>query len=231
MRLKRAKRVPDPMSSSPRSAEETAIAELRREYRFGTLSERDVQEDPLRQFQHWFAEAEHAQVLDYSAMTLATSQAGVPSARIVLLKGLDEDGFRWFTDGRSEKGQALADNPHAELLFHWRELDRQVRVRGEVTRLSEEASDAYFYSRPLDSQLAAATSEQSQPVDSRDLLEQRYRVLTESYTEQVPRPPAWGGYCLRPNQYEFWQGREGRLHDRLQYRATNSGWVIERLQP
>ena len=219
------------MSSSQTSAEESVIAELRREYRYGTLSARDVQDDPLQQFRRWFAEAERAQVLDYSAMALATSQAGVPSARIVLLKGLDEGGFRWFTDGRNEKGQALANNPQAELLFHWRELDRQVRVRGDVTRLSEEESDAYFYSRPLDSQLAAATSEQSQPVDSRETLEQRYRTLTHSYSEQAPRPQAWGGYCLKPAQYEFWQGREGRLHDRLQYRSTSSGWAVERLQP
>ena len=219
------------MSSSQTSAEESVIAELRREYRYGTLSARDVQDDPLQQFRRWFAEAERAQVLDYSAMALATSQAGVPSARIVLLKGLDEGGFRWFTDGRSEKGQALANNPQAELLFHWRELDRQVRVRGDVTRLSEAESDAYFYSRPLESQLAAATSEQSQPVDSRETLEQRYRTLTHSYSEQAPRPQAWGGYCLKPAQYEFWQGREGRLHDRLQYRSTSSGWAVERLQP
>ena len=219
------------MSSSQTSAEESVIAELRREYRYGTLSARDVQDDPLQQFRRWFAEAERAQVLDYSAMALATSQTGVPSARIVLLKGLDEGGFRWFTDGRSEKGQALADNPQAELLFHWRELDRQVRVRGAVTRLSEAESDAYFYSRPLDSQLAAAASEQSQPVNSRETLEQRYRALTDSYSEQAPRPQAWGGYCLKPAQYEFWQGREGRLHDRLQYRSTSSGWVVERLQP
>ena len=219
------------MSSSQTSAEESVIAELRREYRYGTLSARDVQDDPLQQFRRWFAEAERAQVLDYSAMALATSQAGVPSARIVLLKGLDEDGFRWFTDGRSEKGQALANNPQAELLFHWRELDRQVRVRGDVTRLSEEESDAYFYSRPLDSQLAAATSEQSPPVDSRETRAQRYRTLTPSDCEQAPRPQAWGGYCLKPAQYEFWQGREGRLHDRLQYRSTSSGWAVERLQP
>ena len=219
------------MSSSPTPAEESAIAELRREYRYGTLSARDVQQDPLQQFRRWFAEAERAQVLDYSAMALATSQAGVPSARIVLLKGLDETGFRWFTDGRSEKGQALAENPQAELLFHWRELDRQVRVRGGVTRLSEEESDAYFYSRPLDSQLAAATSEQSQPVDSRASLEQRYQALTDSYPQQAPRPQAWGGYCLTPTQYEFWQCREGRLHDRLQFRSTSSGWAVERLQP
>jgi pyridoxamine 5'-phosphate oxidase len=219
------------MSSSPTPAEESAIAELRREYRYGTLSARDVQQDPLQQFRRWFAEAERAQVLDYSAMALATSQAGVPSARIVLLKGLDETGFRWFTDGRSEKGQALAENPQAELLFHWRELDRQVRVRGGVTRLSEEESDAYFYSRPLDSQLAAATSEQSQPVDSRASLERRYQALTDSYPQQATRPQAWGGYCLTPTQYEFWQGREGRLHDRLQFRSTSSGWAVERLQP
>lgn len=219
------------MSTSHTSAEESVIAELRREYRYGTLSARDVEDDPLQQFQRWFAEAERAQVLDYSAMALATAQAGIPTARIVLLKGLDEDGFRWFTDGRSEKGQALADNPQAELLFHWRELDRQVRVRGDVTRLSETEADAYFYSRPLESQLAAATSEQSQPVDSRESLEERYRALRDVYQEQAPRPQAWGGYCLKPKQYEFWQGREGRLHDRLQYRSTSNGWAVERLQP
>ena len=223
--------VHNPMSTSQTSTEESVIAELRREYRYGTLSAQDNEDDPLQQFQRWFAEAERAQVLDYSAMALATAQAGIPAARIVLLKGLDEDGFRWFTDGRSEKGQALADNPQAELLFHWRELDRQVRVRGEVTRLSEKESDEYFYSRPLDSQLAAATSKQSQPVDSREVLEQRYRALTDSYPEQAPRPQAWGGYCLKPMQYEFWQGREGRLHDRLQYRLTNGSWMIDRLQP
>ena len=219
------------MSTSHTSSEESVIAELRREYRYGTLSAQDIEDDPLQQFQRWFAEAERAQVLDYSAMALATAQAGIPTARIVLLKGLDEDGFRWFTDGRSEKGQALADNPQAELLFHWRELDRQVRVRGDVTRLSETEADAYFYSRPLESQLAAATSEQSQPVDSRESLEERYRDLRDVYQEQAPRPQAWGGYCLKPKQYEFWQGREGRLHDRLQYRSTSNGWAVERLQP
>ena len=219
------------MSTSHTSAEESVIAELRREYRYGTLSAQDIEDDPLQQFQRWFADAERAQVLDYSAMALATAQAGIPTARIVLLKGLDEDGFRWFTDGRSEKGQALADNPQAELLFHWRELDRQVRVRGDVTRLSETEADAYFYSRPLESQLAAATSEQSQPVDSRESLEERYRAFREVYQEQAPRPQAWGGYCLKPKQYEFWQGREGRLHDRLQYRSTSNGWAVERLQP
>lgn len=218
-----------PVPQSP--ADESAVAELRREYRYGALDEGDVSPDPLHQFEQWFAEAKQAQVLDYSAMAVATSVDGMPSVRTVLLKGLDTLGFRWFTDKGSEKGSALAGNPRAELLFHWRELDRQVRVRGSVTELSEAETDAYFYSRPLGSQLAAATSAQSQPVASRRLLEQRYLQLREAHPERVPRPQSWGGYCLQPDQYEFWQGRENRLHDRLQYRPEADGWLIERLQP
>ena len=219
------------MTLSKTNSETSATAEPRREYRFGALSEKDVSADPLQQFTRWFDEAARAQVLDYSAMALATSSGDGPSVRTVLLKGLDPRGLRWFTDKGSEKGQALRANPRAELLFHWRELDRQVRVRGTVTELSDDESDAYFYSRPLGSQLAAATSAQSRAVASREELEARYRTLSETHSESVPRPQDWGGFLLQPDQYEFWQGRESRLHDRLQYRVVEGGWVIQRLQP
>ena len=218
--------------TSPKTANETsATAELRREYRYGALSEQDVSADPLQQFTRWFDEAARAQVLDYSAMALATSSGDGPSVRTVLLKGLDSQGLRWFTDKGSEKGRALRANPRAELLFHWRELDRQIRVRGTVTELPDDESDAYFYSRPLGSQLAAATSAQSQGVASREELEARYQTLSDMHSERVPRPQDWGGFLLQPDQYEFWQGRESRLHDRLQYQVVDDGWVIQRLQP
>ena len=218
--------------TSPESPTATsAAAELRREYRYGTLNEQDVAADPLQQFTQWFAEAERAEVLDYSAMALATAHQHGPTVRIVLLKGVDARGFRWFTDKGSEKGQALRANPQAELLFHWRELDRQVRVRGSVIELADEESDAYFYSRPLGSQLAAATSAQSQGVANRDALETRYQTLSDTHAQSAPRPEDWGGFLLQPDQYEFWQGRESRLHDRLQYKAASGGWTIQRLQP
>ena len=219
------------MTLSKTNSETSATAEPRREYRFGALREKDVSADPLQQFTRWFDEAARAQVLDYSAMALATSSGDGPSVRTVLLKGLDPRGLRWFTDKGSEKGQALRANPRAELLFHWRELDRQVRVRGTVTELSDDESDAYFYSRPLGSQLAAATSAQSRAVASREELEARYRTLSETHSESVPRPQDWGGFLLQPDQYEFWQGRESRLHDRLQYQVVDGGWMIQRLQP
>ena len=219
------------MTLSKTNSETSATAEPRREYRFGALSEKDVSADPLQQFTRWFDEAARAQVLDYSAMALATSSGDGPSVRTVLLKGLDPRGLRWFTDKGSEKGQSLRANPRAELLFHWRELDRQVRVRGIVTELSDDESDAYFYSRPLGSQLAAATSAQSRGVAIREELEARYRTLSETHSESVPRPQDWGGFLLQPDQYEFWQGRESRLHDRLQYQVVDGGWMIQRLQP
>ena len=209
------------------------IRDVRREYKYATLSSAEIAKDPLDQFKRWMGEAEKAEIQDVTAMALATSDAqGQPTVRIVLLKGFDEAGFSWFSDGGSEKGQALAANPRAELLFHWRELDRQIRIRGSVGALSAAEADAYFYSRPLASQLAAATSQQSQPVDSRDELEQRYKALAAQHTEQAPRPQAWGGFKLRPEAYEFWQGREGRLHDRLQFkRDVEQHWQMQRLQP
>ena len=209
------------------------IRDVRREYKYATLSSAEIAKDPLDQFKRWMGEAEKAEIQDVTAMALATSDAqGQPTVRIVLLKGFDEAGFSWFSDGGSEKGQALAANPRAELLFHWRELDRQIRIRGSVVALSAAEADAYFYSRPLASQLAAATSQQSQPVDSRHELEQRYKALAAQHTEQAPRPHAWGGFKLQPEAYEFWQGREGRLHDRLQFkRDVEQHWQMQRLQP
>ena len=209
------------------------IRDVRREYKYATLSSAEIAKDPLDQFKRWMGEAEKAEIQDVTAMALATSDAqGQPTVRIVLLKGFDEAGFSWFSDGGSEKGQALAANPRAELLFHWRELDRQIRIRGSVVALSAAEADTYFYSRPLASQLAAATSQQSQPVDSRHELEQRYKALAAQHTEQAPRPHAWGGFKLRPEAYEFWQGREGRLHDRLQFkRDVEQHWQMQRLQP
>ena len=209
------------------------IRDVRREYKYATLSSAEIAKDPLDQFKRWMGEAEKAEIQDVTAMALATSDAqGQPTVRIVLLKGFDEAGFSWFSDGGSEKGQALAANPRAELLFHWRELDRQIRIRGSVVALSAAEADTYFYSRPLASQLAAATSQQSQPVDSRHELEQRYKALAAQHTEQAPRPHAWGGFKLRPEAYEFWQGREGRLHDRLQFRRdVEQHWQMQRLQP
>ena len=209
------------------------IRDVRREYKYATLSSAEIAKDPLDQFKRWMGEAEKAEIQDVTAMALATADGqGQPTVRIVLLKGFDETGFSWFSDGGSEKGQALAANPRAELLFHWRELDRQIRIRGIVVALSAAEADAYFYSRPLASQLAAATSQQSQPVDSRDELEQRYKALAAQHTEQAPRPQAWGGFKLQPEAYEFWQGREGRLHDRLQFkRDVEQQWQMQRLQP
>ena len=209
------------------------IRDVRREYKYATLSSAEIAKDPFDQFKRWMGEAEKAEIQDVTAMALATADGqGQPTVRIVLLKGFDETGFSWFSDGGSEKGQALAANPRAELLFHWRELDRQIRIRGSVVALSAAEADAYFYSRPLASQLAAATSQQSQPVDSRDELEQRYKALAAQHTEQAPRPQAWGGFKLQPEAYEFWQGREGRLHDRLQFRRdVGQQWQVQRLQP
>ena len=208
------------------------FSDHRRQYTLGGLRRADLAEDPLAQFVAWQDQAIAAGLADPTACVLATRQPDLTMRqRMVLMKGVDERGLVFYTNYQSGKAAALAECDQASMLFPWNELDRQVSVSGAVERVSEEESDAYFYSRPLDSQLAAATSEQSQPVDSRETLEQRYRTLTHSYSEQAPRPQAWGGYCLKPAQYEFWQGREGRLHDRLQYRSTSSGWAVERLQP
>lgn len=187
--------------------------------------------DPIDQFAAWFEQAQRDVPLA-EAMTLATVDAeGAPNARMVLLKGFGPDGFRFFSNYESAKARELEANPVAALILYWRELDRQVRVRGTVRRLEDEDSDAYFATRPRDSQLAATASPQSRPID-RDALERFYREATEkSEGAEVPRPESWGGYIVVPREIEFWQGRESRLHDRFRYVRADGGWRIERLAP
>ena len=187
--------------------------------------------DPLEQFAAWFEEAQAAAPLA-EAMTLATVDPdGAPNARMVLLKGFGPDGFRFFTNYESAKGEELAANRRAALVIYWRELDRQVRIRGEVERLRAADSDAYYASRPHDSQIAASISPQSRPIE-REELERRFAALGAELGESdPPRPEHWGGYLLRPEVVEFWQGRESRMHDRLVYRRRPKGWEIERLAP
>ena len=187
--------------------------------------------DPMEQFAAWFREAE-ADVALEQAMTLATADAdGAPDARMVLLKGFGPDGFRFFTNYESEKGRELEANPRAALVIYWRELDRQVRIRGAVERLSAQDSDEYFESRPRDSRIAAAVSPQSSPIE-REELDRRYEELAaELGTGDPARPEHWGGYLVRPEAIEFWQGRDSRMHDRFRYTREGGGWKIERLAP
>ena len=198
------------------------------------LRRRDLDPDPIKQFANWFTAAIEAGIRDVNAMTLATAGAdGKPSARIVLLKGFDRDGFVFFTNYESEKGRELGENPYAACVFYWIELDRQVRVSGPTQKTSREESERYFHSRPLGSQLGAWASRQSQTLDARRVLDARMAEMTERYANApVPLPPHWGGYVVKPEQMEFWQGRANRLHDRFRYTlGSNGGWQIERLAP
>jgi pyridoxamine 5'-phosphate oxidase len=192
-----------------------------------------LSQDPLEQFEHWFAEAKRAGVEVPEAMTLATADAeGAPSARMVLLKGAGQDGFVFYTGYGSRKSEELEQNPSAALVFYWRPLGRQVRVEGSVERVSEAESAEYFATRPRGSQLAAWASRQSRPLGSREELERRYAELEREYEDRdVPLPPHWGGYRLRPEAIEFWEHRENRLHDRIRYTRTREGWKVERLSP
>ncbi len=210
------------------------VAAIRRQYNRAGLSESDLAADPIAQFRRWFDGAVQAGVPEPNAMVLATADAtGRPSARTVLLKGVDTRGFVFFTNYDSRKGRELAANPRAALVFFWPELERQVRVEGSVSRVSTEESDEYYRSRPRGSQLSAWASEQSRAVMGRDALETRLRRLEDEYEGcDVPRPAFWGGYRVEPEAIEFWQGRENRLHDRLLYRCSgDGGWSMERLQP
>jgi pyridoxamine 5'-phosphate oxidase len=193
-----------------------------------------IDPSPIRQFQTWCAEvrAQGVSEQDVISMTLATAaKDGQPSARVVLLKSFDERGFVFYTNYQSRKGKELAENPLASLLFYWPQLWRQVRIEGSVEKISAAESEEYFQSRPLGSKLGAWASNQSQVVEDRETLEARFAELEKRFGEQVPRPEHWGGYRLRPNSIEFWQGRDNRLHDRLRYRLQEDVWLIERLGP
>jgi pyridoxamine 5'-phosphate oxidase len=211
-----------------------ALVDLRTEYSQRGLSEADLDPDPIRQFGRWFEQAVAAGVDDPHAMTLATATSdGQPSARTVLLKAFDEAGFVFYTNYQGRKGRELALNPRAALLFFWPQLGRQVRIEGTVSLVSESESEAYFRSRPRESCLAAWASPQSEVVPSRAELEERVAELARQYANRdIPCPPFWGGFRVRPVSIEFWQGRSGRLHDRLCYQRTEpSAWRIERLAP
>ena len=205
------------------------LAATRRTYGGTALSASQMPADPFVLFEAWLADAQSAGLRDATAMVLATAANDVPSARVVLLKGAQPEALVWYTDTDSFKGAQLRENPTAELLFHWRELERQVRIRGTVSRVPDQQADDYFASRPRDSQLAASASNQSAPIANRAELEAR--VVSLDQPGEVKRPERWGGYQLRPQRYEFWLGREGRLHDRFEYQETAGGWSIQRLQP
>ena len=205
----------------------------RREYVLGELTEADLGPEPLAEVRRWLDEAAAAGLPDETPMTLATVDPdGEPSARIVLLRGIDERGLRFFTNYDSAKGRALAAHARCALVIHWPVLERQIRVTGEAERLSPDESAAYFAGRPRGSQLAAWASEQSEVLPDRSVLEGRLAEVEARFDGvEVPLPPDWGGYVVRPSVVELWQGRPSRLHDRLRYRATASGWVLERLSP
>ncbi|MEB3233229.1 MAG: pyridoxamine 5'-phosphate oxidase [Leptolyngbyaceae bacterium] len=211
-----------------------SVADLRKDYRAATLDRADVCDHPIDQFQQWWQDVLAADIAEPNGMTLATvGEDGRPSARIVLLKDFDPQGFCFFTNYTSRKGQELLHNPHAALVFWWEPLERQVRIEGTVAPMSAAESDEYFNSRPKGSRIGAWASPQSQVIGDRLLLETNQTRLEAQYanTDEIPRPPHWGGFRLSPIRIEFWQGRSSRLHDRLCYNKTESGWEIVRLAP
>jgi pyridoxamine 5'-phosphate oxidase len=212
----------------------SSIAEIRKNYSQKKLVENEAEKDPFLLFSHWWNDAVASEIDEVNAMTLATASAdGIPSARIVLLKGFTNKGFVFFTNYNSYKGNQLAENPKACLVFFWKELERQVRITGLVSKTDNADSDGYFHSRPAGSQLGAIVSPQSQVIESREWLDSRYKNLYDKFkNEKINRPPHWGGYMVQPVVIEFWQGRPDRLHDRLQYSLQDDGgWKIERLAP
>lgn len=209
------------------------IADIRKDYQLAALDESHTGDDPLLFFHRWFSEAEGAQVNEVNAMTLATVDAsGKPHARIVLLKGLDDKGFVFFTNYTSLKGQNIDDNPHAALVFFWGELERQVRVEGIIEKVTAEESDAYFNSRPQGSRLGAWASPQSTVIADRSILYENYIKYDKEFDGNIPRPPHWGGYRLLPAEIEFWQGRSSRMHDRIRFKMNQENtWERSRLAP
>jgi len=209
------------------------IADIRKDYQLAALDEAATGDNPLLFFSKWFAEAQTAQVGEVNAFTLATVDAAAhPHARIVLLKGLDDKGFVFYTNYNSAKGTDIAANPHAAAVFFWMELERQVRIEGSVEKVSVEESDAYFQSRPEGSRIGAWSSPQSTVIPTRDVLDENYAHYARQFGTEVPRPPHWGGYCIVPHRIEFWQGRASRMHDRIQFTKDPTGkWTRCRLAP
>ena len=212
---------------------EMDLSDVRREYESHGLSRHDMDPDPFVQFGRWLQRARDLELLDATAMTLATADSeGRPSARIVLLKHFDDDGFCWYTDSRSQKGRELAANPLAALLFHWRDLSRQVRLHGTVALLPAAEADDYFLMRPEGSRFSAAASHQSAVIEGRSSLEDEVLRLRAAYPDgDVPRPEGWLGYRLVPEYFEFWQGQDNRLHDRIVYQPDAGGWMMQRISP
>jgi pyridoxamine 5'-phosphate oxidase len=210
----------------------TSIADIRKDYTLKSLSEEDVANNPFDQFAIWWNEAIASNIDEVNAMTLATvSKEFKPSARIVLLKDYDTNGFTFFTNYNSQKGEDLLQNPNATICFFWKELQRQVRIEGVVEKVSNEINDTYFNSRPEGSKLGAWASPQSKVIESRNVLIENEAKFKEQFGNEIKRPPHWGGYRLIPNYLEFWQGRSNRLHDRICYKLENDSWKIERLAP
>jgi pyridoxamine 5'-phosphate oxidase len=209
------------------------LHDLRQDYRVAQLTEKDVEQNPILQFENWFNAALAAQLYEPNVMTLATSDRfGKPSARIVLLKGFDENGFVFYTNYESKKGRDLLENPQAALVFFWAELERQVRIEGVVTKVDTETSAAYFHSRPIGSQIGSLASPQSKVLKSRESLENKATELTKEFKgSEIPHPLHWGGYLIEPSHIEFWQGRPSRLHDRIAYDLVDGSWIINRLAP
>jgi pyridoxamine 5'-phosphate oxidase len=211
----------------------TDLENIRKDYRLQSLLEKDVDADPIKQFEAWWGQVMQSGIDEPNAMTLATSSAsGKPSARIVLLKAIKHNGFIFYSNYDSRKGQQIRDNPFVSLTFFWKELERQVRIEGGIRKISDEESDEYFSKRPLESRIGAWSSPQSEVIENRDILEKNVSDYTTRFGSQIPRPPHWGGYIVDPTLIEFWQGRPGRLHDRLQYTVSEKlTWKIERLAP